>query len=232
LGIALRRPQRFVYGNKLQTKRTAPSETHESGSEAGKGRSAAIRKERDGHVENGKLDARNNFNPGHRDDGGNVAGNGINVPMRDGDDGAIVVIIGNRSAVQPRVKRRMDFRRRQEQPYRQRQNSSGNVKTFPRPAIELARLELQIVCNVASGLPPARLIFSINIKRLGLWGWRAAAMAARNKIIATWPGGQGRFAELKALAFCVWHQARKWKYRINPAIRLKPAAKFVSTRIL
>ena len=113
---------------------TAPPKTDKSGGNTGKGRGAAIREKRRGYVENRKFDAWNNFNPCHRHDGGSVAGNGINVPVRDGDDGAIVVVIRNRSAVQPRMERRMDFSRRQEQPYRQRQDSRGNVKTLPRRA--------------------------------------------------------------------------------------------------
>jgi hypothetical protein len=46
------------------------------------------------------------------------------------------------------------------------------------------------------------------------------------------PRGRGRFAELNEVTFWVWHQARKWKYRIKAAIRLKPAAKFPSTMAL
>jgi hypothetical protein len=75
--------------------------------------------------------------------------------MRDGDDGAIVVIVGNRSTVQPGVQRRADFRRCHEQPQRQRQNSRREEDSFARSAIEMALSVSQIVCNIAGAGPDA-----------------------------------------------------------------------------
>ena len=74
---------------------TAPPKTDESGNHRGKGRGAAIREECHDCVKSGKFDAWNNFNPSHRHYSGSVAGNGINVPVRDGDDSAIVVVVRN-----------------------------------------------------------------------------------------------------------------------------------------
>ena len=54
--------------------------------------------------------------------------------VREGDDGAIVVI-GNCSAVKPRVKRRMRFGKRHEQPQRERQNSRREKNPFACAAI-------------------------------------------------------------------------------------------------
>ena len=68
---------------------------------------------------------------------GSVARHGFNFPVRDGDDGAIVIIFGNCSAVQPRVQRRADFRRRHEQPQRERQNPRREKNSFARAAVEL-----------------------------------------------------------------------------------------------
>ena len=76
----------------FQTMRIAPPKSDELGGNVEKGRGAAIREECHGRVENRKFDSRNNFNPNHRHDGGRITGNGINFPVRDGDDGAIVVV--------------------------------------------------------------------------------------------------------------------------------------------
>ena len=76
----------------FQTMRIAPPKSDELGGNVEKGRGAAIREECHGRVENRKFDSRNNFNPNHRHDGGSITGNGINFPVRDGDDGAIVVV--------------------------------------------------------------------------------------------------------------------------------------------
>src|SRR5208282_931345 len=82
----------LITENNFQTRQLASSETNESGSNSKKGRSAAIREECHDCVKSGKFDAWNNVNPSHRHNGGSVAGNGINVPVRDGDNGAIVVV--------------------------------------------------------------------------------------------------------------------------------------------
>ena len=62
-----------------------------------------------------KFNSGGNFNPDHRDDRGNGAENQFHISVGDGHDRAIV-IVGNGSAVQPRVNRRVGFCRRHEKP--------------------------------------------------------------------------------------------------------------------
>jgi len=100
-----------------------------------------------GRNENGKFDSRSGFNPSNRHDNGNIASHGFNFSVRDGDDGAIVVVFWNRSAVQPRVNRRADFRRRHDKPDRQRQSRPRGKNPLARPVVELAFSVSQIVCN-------------------------------------------------------------------------------------
>ena len=134
---ATRRAQRFVSGNDFQTKRTAPSETDElrNGRKAGGARPWG--KIFIGRNKTDNSDASGDFNPSHRQNDRNSARRGFNFPMRDGNDGAIVIVFGNCSAVQPRVQRRADFRRRHEQPQRERQNPRREKNSFARAAVEL-----------------------------------------------------------------------------------------------
>jgi hypothetical protein len=75
--------------------------------------------------------------------------------MGDKDDGAIVVFFGNCSTVHPRMKRRVEFRRRHEQPESQRQHPRRAVKHQARFAIKMALVVLQGICNLAKTVPDA-----------------------------------------------------------------------------
>ena len=66
-------------------------------------------------AENGEFHAWRNFDPSDRRKDRNIARHGFNFSVRDGGDSAIVVI-GNRSAVQPCMEWRVDFGHRHEQP--------------------------------------------------------------------------------------------------------------------
>ena len=123
---------------KFQTKRLALSETDELGNGKKGGRSTTGQKIFNSLAENGKFDSWRDFNPSDWHKDRNVARHSFNFSMRDGDDGTIIIVIWNRSAVQPCVERRMDFSRRHEQPDRERQSSRRPVEIQTREAIYLA----------------------------------------------------------------------------------------------
>jgi len=87
-------------------------------------------------MENSTRGGVTSIQAGRRDER-NITDYRIELSMRDGDNGAIVVIVGNRSTVQPCVKRRADFRSRHEQPQRERQNPRREENSFARATIEL-----------------------------------------------------------------------------------------------
>jgi len=104
------------------------------------GRSAAIGEKCNGGVKNRELDLRSSFNPRYWNR--NVGGGrySFNLAVRDGDNGAIVVVIRDCSAVQPCVNRRINFRRRHDEPNCQRhrrryaENSFAGATAYLVPA--------------------------------------------------------------------------------------------------
>ncbi|MGP8019668.1 MAG: hypothetical protein ACLPRE_01530, partial [Limisphaerales bacterium] len=90
----------------------------------------------------------------------------MKLSVRNGNDGAIVVV-RNRSPMQPRVQRRADFCNRHEQPNCERQNPRREKNPFAHAAVNLAPLILQNICNVASHLPTASLILESTPDRSG-----------------------------------------------------------------
>ncbi len=146
--------------NRLQTRRpTLVRSRPELGSSAERGRSAAQRQIFNGRAKNGYFHAGSCFNPGCRHDNRNVTRCRFDFSMNKGDNRAVIVVVGNRSAVQPCVQGCPRLGGGHEQPHRQRQNCRCSVKTLPPPAINSTLLVLQTVCNIAKDMPPARLIF-------------------------------------------------------------------------
>jgi hypothetical protein len=148
------RAKNWLNGKQFQTKQTQRLKTYELRNGRKGGRGAAIRQEGNGRAKNGGLDLRNDFNPRYRNWNCDVGGDSFNLAMRDCYDGAIIIVFRNRSAVQPCVKRRVDFRRRHEQPYCERQHACCQVKTLAQSAtnLVLAVFVLQSICNITSGV--------------------------------------------------------------------------------
>jgi len=148
-------------GKQFQTRRRAPSETNELRNCKRRRRAAVGREIFIGRNEDGKFRARGDFNPRHGQNGRNVERRRFNFLVRDGDNGAIVVV-GNCSAVQPRVKRRTHFRERHREPDRQRQRRRRAVQARACATVELVPSVSQIVCNIVNTVPGASLILRIS----------------------------------------------------------------------
>jgi hypothetical protein len=108
--------QRFIYYWENSDEADATPETDELGNGREDGRGAAIREQGNDRAKNGKFNAGSDFNPSDRDRNWNVTRRSFDFSMRDKDDGAIAIVFGNSPTVQPRMKRRANFRRRHEQP--------------------------------------------------------------------------------------------------------------------
>lgn len=102
----------------------------------GNGRGAVVGKNFFGRDKNDNRRAGRDFNEGDRRRRLHFTNARMNMPNRDRNHRAIIVI-GNRAAVQPFVKRRADFSRRHEQPHKQGQNPRRAVQIHARAAIEL-----------------------------------------------------------------------------------------------
>jgi len=87
--------------------------------EGGNWRVAAIRRKSCGLKNNFIFNAGGNFNPDYRGDHWSSAGGGFHLSVGNHRYRA-AVIVGNRSAVQPHVQRRANFRRRHNDPEAQR----------------------------------------------------------------------------------------------------------------
>ena len=123
----------------------ATSETDElrNGREGGRG--TAIRQERNGRGNNRKFNARSGFNPDNRRGERHGHGRRFNFPMRNANDRAIIVILGNDATMQPRMQRRAKLRRRHEQPQRQRQNRRRDEEPFASASSDWI-YQLQTIC--------------------------------------------------------------------------------------
>jgi hypothetical protein len=133
----------------------ATSETDELRNGREDRRGAAIREEGNGRAKNGKFNAGSDFNPSDRGRNRNVTRRSFDFSMRDKDDGAIVIVFGNSPTMQPRVKRRVNFRSSHEKPHRQRQHPHRAVKHQARATIEMALFVLQAICKLANTMPDA-----------------------------------------------------------------------------
>jgi hypothetical protein len=151
-----------INGNKFQTKRPALSETGELGNGRKSRRSATGQKVFNRLAEDGKFRARSDFNPRRRNRNDNGGRCRFNFAMRDGDDSAIVIVLGNRPAVQPRVEWRPRFGHGHEQPDGQRQNARRQKKTLAVSAADWKPSVLQSVCNIANATTPASGFLRVN----------------------------------------------------------------------
>jgi hypothetical protein len=106
-------------------------------------------------VNNRKFNAKGDFNPGDGNSDGNGDRRSFDFSMRNANYRTIIVIYGNGSAVQPRMERRANFRRRHEQPHGQRQNTRRQIKTLAQPAADLAVSALQSIYKLAGNVPSA-----------------------------------------------------------------------------
>lgn len=88
--------------------------------------------------------------------------------MNEGDNGTVIVVVGNGSAMQPCMQGRPRFRDGHEQPHHQRHHGRCGVKALPPRAIDWTRPVLQTVCNLAHGVPLARYIWGLVITVPGL----------------------------------------------------------------
>jgi hypothetical protein len=149
---ATRREAEFWF--RKNSGRSNPPENNGSGNGVKNRRAAAIWEERNGRAKNGKFQARDDFDPGHRNGRRGGAGGSLHLAVRDGHHRAVVVIVGNRPAVQPGVQRRTQFRRRHEQPDGERQDRRRRVQAAPPPTAD-GIYQLQIVCKIAGIVPDA-----------------------------------------------------------------------------
>ncbi|HEY5232349.1 MAG TPA: hypothetical protein VIK35_02285 [Verrucomicrobiae bacterium] len=132
----------------------ATSETDELRNGREDRRGAAIREKDNGRAKNGKFNSGSDFNPSDRGRNRNVTRRSFDFSMCDKDDGAIVIVFGNSPTVQPRMKRRANFRRRHEKPHGQRQNRRRCKYSFARAAFYWI-YQLQTVCVIADTVPGA-----------------------------------------------------------------------------
>lgn len=113
----------------------ATSEICELGNGREGRRGTAIRQEDNVRAKYKKFRAQRDFNPDNRR-GGHGDRRGFDFSMRDANYRAIIVVFWNGSPVQPRMKRRVKFRRRHEKPDGERQHTRREENAFPRPAVK------------------------------------------------------------------------------------------------
>jgi hypothetical protein len=115
----------------------APSETNELGNGREDRRGAAIGQDDNVRAKYRKFKAQGDFNPDNRRGDRHGDRRSFDFPVREGDNGAIIIVDGNGAAVQPRVKRRPQLGGRHEQPHGQRQQGGRQIKTLAQTTVQL-----------------------------------------------------------------------------------------------